>query len=225
MATVKLGMLVTEIRGSIGGTTFRNSGSTLVMQNKGMGASKNSTLQNKRVNQMAQIIRSWSALSPVAQSNWADLAAEYPQLDKFGVSKILKPREMFVKLTNATNVVGLGAPDPTAANNTIEFYTWSSFTISLSGTAVIPTTTIPANVYALLQFQQIRNIAQAVQFTRRKFDYAALPTTSNTIDIKAALIAKYPSLKVGDYVRVFGLYQNLYGFRTANTSQNIEVVA
>lgn len=86
MAVFKLGALVTEIVGSIGGTTFKRQGSSRVMMKKSNGASKSSLYQNPRLGGNSVIFKKWSTLSPSTKTAWRSIAASNKVLDRFGNS-------------------------------------------------------------------------------------------------------------------------------------------
>jgi hypothetical protein len=84
MAVYKLGAIVTGIIGSIGGTTFKRQGSTLVMMKKSNGASRSRLLQNPRLSQNATIFKKWRNLPNATQVAWEVIASNNKIKDKFG---------------------------------------------------------------------------------------------------------------------------------------------
>lgn len=84
MAVFFLGALVTEIVGSVGGTTFKRQGSSRVMMKKSNGASRARVLQNPRLVQNSFIFKKWRNLSVAEQSAWNTIAAHNKVSDKFG---------------------------------------------------------------------------------------------------------------------------------------------
>ena len=63
MAVVKLGAIITQIAGSIGGWTFRRSQGSTVVYNKPGGASKNRLLLNAAFGNLREVIQGWALLS------------------------------------------------------------------------------------------------------------------------------------------------------------------
>lgn len=84
MAVFQLGALVTEIVGSIGGTTFKRQGTSRVMMKKSNGASRSTLLQNPRLGINSTIFKKWSTLSAPDQRAWSNLASENTVKDRFG---------------------------------------------------------------------------------------------------------------------------------------------
>lgn len=218
MAVVKLGMLVSEIRGSIGGTTFRKNGTSLIMQNKQAGISKNKQLKNSKLLEITNFIRFWTTLNPVAQSNWFDLAQSYQVLDKFGNLKYLKSREMFLKLACACDLVNLPIPNPLDANNIIYVKPVISYQFSLTNGFYLEFEDYVPETYVLLQISQITNLGNSVTYNRQKFAVAELLNLDALLDFSLVISELFPFLKVGDYLRVVITFQNKYGFRAVKTS-------
>lgn len=84
MAVFKLGALITDIVGSIGGTTFKRQGSSMVIMRKSNGASKGSTGKNVRLQNNFSIFRSWNALPEEDKRAWNANATATKVKDKFG---------------------------------------------------------------------------------------------------------------------------------------------
>lgn len=86
MAIFLLGGLVTEIVGSIGGTTFKRQGNARVIMKKSSGASKSRLFQNPRLGSNAVIFKKWSTLSEEAKGDWNTIASTNTVINKFGNS-------------------------------------------------------------------------------------------------------------------------------------------
>lgn len=97
MAKFLLGALVTNIAGSIGGTTFRRVPNGLSMFNKIRGTSKSRLLQNNRLPEIGQIFQRWSQLTDTQRAGWNAQALLVTFPDKFGNQKNLTGRELFSK--------------------------------------------------------------------------------------------------------------------------------
>lgn len=223
MATIKLGMLVTQIAGSIGGTTFRRGANFICMQNKTKGASKSKTLQNKALIQLGSISSQWSALSASEQSDWVDASLLFQFPDKFGDLKYLSGRQLFIKIANFTANVSEPIPDPNTLSSTVGTSTIFFGLIELNGPAFIELTeSVPATL-VVISAELIKFIGQAPTFTRREiilFDY---PDVNLEIDINTAINTKFPTLAVGNIVRLYYYTQNSSGFKSLTQFFDINV--
>ena len=98
MATFKLGAIITDIAGSIGGTTLKRNGAYKVIMNKSSGTPYSRSYNNPSLQYLPFIFKSWSRLSDEEKSAWIDQAKNYTFPDKFGTLRTLSGRQLFVKL-------------------------------------------------------------------------------------------------------------------------------
>lgn len=98
MATFKLGAIITDIAGSIGGTTLKRNGSYKVIMNKSSGTSYSRSYNNPSLRYLSYIFKSWSHLSDADKAAWKEQALLYTFPDKFGTLRNLSGRQLFVKL-------------------------------------------------------------------------------------------------------------------------------
>ena len=98
MAVIKLGSIVTDIAGSIGGTTFRRTSTGHAAYNKQGRQVKSAFAPASRKNALGNIFASWYLLSESEQNQWSTNATKYPLKDKFGNTKYLTGRQLFTKL-------------------------------------------------------------------------------------------------------------------------------
>ena len=98
MATFKLGAIITDIAGSIGGTTLKRNGSYKVIMNKSSGTPYSRSYNNPSLQYLPFIFKSWSRLSDAEKAAWKEQALLYTFPDKFGTLRTLSARQLFVKL-------------------------------------------------------------------------------------------------------------------------------
>ena len=98
MATFKLGAIITDIAGSIGGTTLKRNGSYKVIMNKSSGTPYSRSYNNPSLQYLPFIFKTWSRLSDSDKSAWKEQALLYTFPDKFGTLRTLSGRQLFVKL-------------------------------------------------------------------------------------------------------------------------------
>ena len=123
MALFLLGALVTEIVGSIGGTTFKRQKSSRVMMKKSNGASRAQVLQNPRLVQNSYIFKKWRNLSGADRAAWNSIAASNKVVNKFGNSVTISGVAFQRKSDLQVNFLGF-VPNPlawTSDINTISF--------------------------------------------------------------------------------------------------------
>ncbi len=98
MATFKLGAIITDIAGSIGGTTLKRNGSYKVIMNKSSGTPYSRSYNNPSLRYLPFIFKSWSLLSDPEKAAWKEQALLFTFPDKFGTLRTLSGRQLFVKL-------------------------------------------------------------------------------------------------------------------------------
>ena len=90
MAVIKLGSIVTDIAGSIGGTTFRRTSTGHAVYNKQGSQIKSAFARTSRKNALANIFRAWGELDKATQDAWAENALIYKVPDRFGKISLWK---------------------------------------------------------------------------------------------------------------------------------------
>lgn len=98
MATFKLGAIITDIAGSIGGTTLKRNGSYKVIMNKSSGTPYSRSYNNRSLQYLPYIFKAWSGLDNSEKAAWKDKALLFTFPDKFGTLRTLSGRQLFVKL-------------------------------------------------------------------------------------------------------------------------------
>lgn len=118
MAVLKFGALVTEIKGSIGGTTFRMKGATPVIYNKPLRSNRSRNNVNNRSMDLGSLFGIWSTLSSTVRDDWNYQATLFTFPDKFGNLRNLTGRQLFVKL-HAQSLNFAGNINPTTLSSSI----------------------------------------------------------------------------------------------------------
>ena len=98
MATFKLGAIITDIAGSIGGTTLKRNGAYKVIMNKSSGTPYSRSYNNPSLQYLPFIFKAWTRLADAEKNAWIDQAKNYTFPDKFGTLRTLSGRQLFVKL-------------------------------------------------------------------------------------------------------------------------------
>jgi len=87
MALITLSALLTDITGSIGGTTFQNTGAGLIARNKPSGRKSATEKQSLARQFPSTYIGDWWALTVAEQLAWAAYATAHPHTNRFGQVK------------------------------------------------------------------------------------------------------------------------------------------
>lgn len=96
MAVIKYNALVSELKGSIGGSTFQKCGQSLsVRSNPSHKKCFTQSGQNLR-NTFLLVADYWRALTLAQKQAWAAVASTYPTYDKFGNPIVLNGYQIFM---------------------------------------------------------------------------------------------------------------------------------
>lgn len=212
MATFKLGAIITDVAGSIGGTTIRRTPNGHAMYNKQGTQIKSAFAEkNKRV-QLSNVFSSWARLSEPEQTTWKDLAVLYPQKDKFGGLKQLTARQFYTKLNAQLVPVGasvdLGNFDPTISDAVVESVVLDAnsevFAFDLDKTI--------RNFYFMVSVYRVRSKGGVKPHAHFRRTYAKLQGNTTTIDIWDAFIQQFNIYSKGDNFGVNIQIMSVSGF-------------
>jgi len=224
MATIKLGMLVSNIAGSIGGTTFRRFRGGVQVYNKAKGASDSKTLRNPKIKQLNDVASSWKSLTATAQNNWKSAALLFSFFDKFGDPKFLTGFELYVKLFNFNKNIGSPLPDPTTLSNTVTTSNLSNIVLNLGSPYFIEFANVVANTTVIVRITQISNMSISPTFTNREIFYSQSIAVNKQLDFSTEFLAKFPNVKANEVFAVYYTFQNSDGFQSVEAFINSAIV-
>lgn len=217
MAIFQYGSIITRISGSIGGTNFRLFRNMPVISNKSQGGSYQVRAQNKQLSKIAWLFRQFGTLPIDDQKGWQSLSNEYTFPDKFGNYRIISGRQFYTKMNCQLLPVKQYRATADKFKGTLAAADLISFVCNFTtGSAMVTINTSVTENYFLFQLEFSTRKLNAPQFTRRLiFDQAQNNADFNS-NLYAEIVENFPSLKIGDYVRLYviqmsdgGLRQNL----------------
>jgi hypothetical protein len=223
MAVFQLGAIVTGIVGSIGGTTFKRQGSSLVMQKKSNGASRNSVLQNIRLGKNALIFRSWNLLSIADKLAWSNIAASTAVKNKFGenvfISGVSFQRKCQLQI----------APFSADQINQDNFNTnLASITVGFCGTVL----SNPDFIFLATTSENFVSICFALEFSLNNLNapdynvtglFSTAPYENGVpLDLYPDMIAKYPFITNDYNLRLYYWAVNSSGWRSPTFMTEVE---
>lgn len=215
MATIQLGTVITNIAGSVGGQTFRRNGNTITLANKTKGVSRNATLQNLALFQIRQFAQNWNKLSQDDKRIWGTYSTYFLFPDKFGNQRSLSGRMFYIKIQGWNNAIPRTQLDPSEITSFTDNLYLTNFNINTALNAINLTVAggTDAN-YILIQAEIFTKNIKAEKFTRRKIIFVAQIFAPYMYNIYDEVLAQFPNLKIGDYLRIYISSQNSKGFRT-----------
>lgn len=200
MASIQMGAIITEIKGSVGGTTFQSSNAGLTMKHKGKGmcgkikgyANRHDGTHVPQQGNFSIVTKAWAGLSVVERATWSGLLGVWTFKNKFGVVYNGSAFQIFcaANINRLTLGLSLLTVAPTKVDMVDPMVTYSDYSISgdfletRSNAAAIGSkgffyVTYPANPTS--NYKKLRRAASAVR------GYMTVGTTSRKADLQAIL--------------------------------------
>jgi len=215
MAVFQLGAIVTGIVGSVGGTTFKRQGSTLVIQKKSNGASRSSVLQNIRLGQNALIFRSWNLLSNADKLAWSNIAAATAVKNKFNEAVFISGVSFQRKCQLQLAPFGSSVIDPTEFNTNLASISVGNCSMNWEAHNFDFEATISENntkIIFLLEFSL--NNLNAADYSISGLFHKASVDTDEVVSLYDVMLLKYPFLNSNYNIRLYYYSVNDSGWRT-----------
>lgn len=224
MASFKLGAIITEIQGSIGGTTIRRTPRNPIMYNKQGRQFRSANSVNSQASALGNIFRSWGGLEQGVRDFWNGIAPLYPQKDKFGNDVLLSGRQFYTKL-NAQLLPTQTSVDISTFSDVLSAPLINGWLLSKSDDSYFITfEDVILNSYILLQIYRLRNGSNASLVNSSKFLNMGLRNEITLLDITDLFNIYMPFAKVGDRIGVNVVFMNAWGFRSSVQAFSAEII-
>lgn len=223
MASFRLGAIITEIQGSIGGTTIRRTPRNPIMYNKQGRQFRSANSVNSQATGLGNIFRSWGGLPQGIRDFWNGIAPLYPQKDKFGNDIILSGRQFYTKLNAQLLPVGQSVDVSVFTNVLSAPLVNEIYLDSTNGNCEILLSEIVLNSYVLVRVYPLRSGSSSNITNTSRFIYKDLNNEVASIDFTNAFNNAYPYANIGDRYGVNVIFMNSSGFRS--NVQSFVVVA
>jgi hypothetical protein len=81
-------------RGSIGGATFQRCGRVLAIRKRNVPVQKKTPKQTASTNRLGAFSSRWKNLSLANKTTWSTFTTDYPRVDSFGITYLVKPQAL-----------------------------------------------------------------------------------------------------------------------------------
>lgn len=224
MAVFKMGALVTEMAGSVGGTSFRRFRGSFVMYNKSLGGAKSKLLSNHKLAYLGWLFRQWRSLGNDVKHQWKSEADKYTFPDKFGVNRILSPKDFFVKMNGNLSAVNQYFPAADNFDANLCVYNLARFRVDIDDKrALIEINMNNLENFFLFQCVVSNKYPFSFVFDRKKLTSSTRNNDNFEIDIFDELIAQFPNIAAGNFVTLYHQSMSLYGMRSVKSATVIQV--
>jgi hypothetical protein len=211
MALIRLGGLVTQISGKIGGQTLGTSASGSYIKNTGTPRKAITLLQQTKMQRMATTAQAWRALTQAQRDVYISASPSYPYLNRVGETKFYSGYAIFCKLRN--NLLNIGSTPTPAPLPLTTFPPLSSPTLSYLG-GIFTLSAGGTFASATYRFFCSRPASKGVtQGYKNKFFIRNVTSVelSGGLNVSAELTAKFGAIAPGQKI-----YWRLDGIDTTN---------
>jgi len=217
MASIKMGAIVTDIKGKLGGHVFQKGNQSRVLKTGGKPRINKSSIVRKRETILSELRSTWNGLTVAERLDWGFTAKNFPFKNQFGDSILYGGYQLFLKLNvNRRLVGGSVLPASTSVNSVLGFVTVANAFIDLSAGTYRATGISSGSPFLNLHSVQVLrngshiiNPAKFVSFTFSNGFPAA------NMDRYGALIAVTGPLTNASIVIIGLRNMNPYGFPTS----------
>lgn len=210
-----MGGLVTEIAGSVGGSTFRRSKSGIQLYNKVFGNSYSQNSKNQALSRLNFHIQKWSTLTPSDQALWNTQASRFQRTDRFGNTVNYTGRELWIAVQNNISDTSISVSDPANISSIVPIPDIGDVEIISRENCNVDFDNANEGDYAVLQVQILAYEGSAPVFKRYKILAKVELTASNQIDFNSYVSDESWYSSPGTWVCFWLSYINDSGWRSS----------
>lgn len=225
MAVFKLGSIITDVKGSIGGHTFKSSAGGNVVQTKATRSirSGNATITKLAINRafqnpsgynigqsVAAIAGVWSQLTLIEKASWSAAAASFPHVNKFGAKTKPSGYHCFMTVNlRLLNAGGSTVSTPPSFAAATEYPNFSVTTLTPSSMILDFTASAPSGFTTVIK--ATRSLSPGVAPSRSQFSSIIWDATlsSGNLNVTTSYKAAFGAAIVGNMVSFWAQYINL----------------
>lgn len=233
MARGKMGAFMTDIKGSVGGTSFQGSRSGLSIKNKGQKPKVgvrgwDSAFVSRKIN-FSTIAKLWGTLTDAQRLGWSNLLGTWQFINKFGDTYNGSAFQIFTACN--LNRIALGLTplnDVPAVNPAFDpELTFSDFQIGATTFNRIIAGAAAQGQYAFLSFSNVVNPSVGYPRTKALVSFPALipaPATINWYSVISLIPGFVPVAGKVFYIRMWTAWAD-YPKKSFETIYKINIVA
>lgn len=213
MAQIQLGTIVTDIKGSIAGTTFRRSQHAITMFNKIGRNNKNASKPNSRAGSFSKISYRYNQLTETQRAWWADNATRFKFLNKFGSPVYLTARQLFIKLNMQILVVGESVPNTGTMISDVQSTSITAVSIDVGTQEVFIEISDRVESSYLCFYAQVTTAGRTTPNQNKKQVFFSVYRSSDTtFAVGPEFFALLPFVTEGQKIQVTAYTINYFGF-------------
>ena len=202
MAMVKLGSLVSNIRGSIGGITFRRTRYGVSVYARSNFRSMANLLSNDALPTLAYLNQLYRELEESDREAWRALARLWTFPNAFGDQVNLTGRNLYQKCNGRLYHFGEFIANPTGLSNVCPPIKITDFTIQAGGETAITLSAPSIPTRFIVQMVQIQFPDEEFNFTRQRVIFANNLLEETTFDLTEEVVQRFPNIGPGQIFRL-----------------------
>lgn len=223
MANIKLGAIITDIAGSVGGSTFRRTQSGIILYNK-QGTQIKSAFSPKAVkNKLGAIITNWGVLDQVDKDFYNAAAPKYFFPDKFGNLKNLSGRQLYIKLNTQLIPTGTLVDISTFADTIPSEVVQNIYVDSANKEFIINWDIKSDSKYLLVQVTPSTKGANTKPTKKAFCTFAKDVSGSNKVNIWEQFSEQFLWAQKKSYWNVNVIFMNYSGFQNSVQSFKVQI--
>ena len=225
MATFKLGAIITDIAGSIGGTTLKRNGHYKVIMNKPSGSAYSSLLQNRALSYLGSIFKAWTFLDTATQEAWNNAALSFTFPDKFGNLRTLSGRQLFIKLHSQRYSYDSTVIDPATLDSTLPpFHLLDAKKVIGVNQLFLEITCEDTIIktYSVMAEVSLRPLNAPTFISRKVFTHVVFQGSGST-DVYTPFIASFPYYTEEYKARLYVCQLNSSGFKSVIQHKDVRI--
>lgn len=151
MASVKFGLIVTDLKGKVGGMTFQGGNKSKVLRSNSNTKNRKSTSLSNSNNKLVQITSQWKELSDANKILWQSAASLWPFVDKYGDTYYGSGFQCYTAYNRNLLTIGsspVASPNVVSASLNVGPFSFSSH--SVASVRIVPTLVLIPSQYWLV---------------------------------------------------------------------------
>jgi hypothetical protein len=193
MALIRFSDVVSEARGSIGGTTFSRNRAGAIARKRTKPVNTQTTFRDAVRALFGSISQQWRELTPAQRDNWDTMAPEYQAINALGENFTYTGSQLFQKLNSSLQLAGLAGITAVSAPQEVNANPTTGFDADINGPAfdVELSAAIPVGSHLVVEATPL--ISAGIKNVANKFKQIKVMDTADgaSLDVNADYIARY----------------------------------
>jgi hypothetical protein len=193
MALIRFSDVVSEARGSIGGTTFSRNKSGAIARKRTKPVNTQSTYRDAVKALFGAIAQAWRGLSQAQRDNWDSEAPEYQAVNALGENFTYSGSQLFQKLNSSLQLAGQAGIDAIGSPIDVEANDTTGVELDVNGPVFEVSLAAAASANEVIVIEATPQVSAGKKNISNLFKQIHVADTGDTgtVDVEAAYTARY----------------------------------